>query len=153
MSERLIRFVRHEARLLDEQRWDEWLALFAEDGHYWVPLSPGQTDPLEHNSLAYEDHLLLELRIERLKEGPFSQHPRSRCQHVLQQPDVEDMQDGLHVVRTAFMYVEVRADEQQVHAGTLVHHLRDEGDTLRIVLKRVNLLSSEMALPSLQLFP
>ncbi len=153
MSERLIRFVRHEARLLDEQRWDEWLALFAEDGHYWVPLSPGQTDPLEHNSLAYEDHLLLELRIERLKEGPFSQHPRSRCQHVLQQPDVEDMQDGLHVVRTAFMYVEVRADEQQVHAGTLVHHLRDEDDTLRIVLKRVNLLSSEMALPSLQLFP
>ena len=153
MSERLIRFVRHEARLLDEQRWDEWLALFAEDGHYWVPLSPGQTDPLEHNSLAYEDHLLLQLRIERLKEGPFSQHPRSRCQHVLQQPDVEDMQDGLHVVRTAFMYVEVRADEQQVHAGTLVHHLRDEDDTLRIVLKRVNLLSSEMALPSLQLFP
>jgi 3-phenylpropionate/cinnamic acid dioxygenase small subunit len=153
VNERLIRFVRHEARLLDEQRWDEWLALFAEDGHYWVPLSPGQTDPLGHNSLAYEDHLLLQLRIERLKEGPFSQHPASRCQHVLQEPEVEDMQDGLHVVRTAFMYVEVRADEQQVHAGTFVHHLREDGDALRIVLKRVNLLSSEMALPSLQLFP
>jgi 3-phenylpropionate/cinnamic acid dioxygenase small subunit len=153
VNERLIRFVRHEARLLDEQHWDEWLALFAEDGHYWVPLSPGQTDPLGHNSLAYEDHLLLQLRIERLKEGPFSQHPASRCQHVLQEPEVEDMQDGLHVVRTAFMYVEVRADEQQMHAGTFVHLLREDGDGLRIVLKRVNLLSSEMALPSLQLFP
>ena len=153
MSDRLVRFVRHEARLIDEQRWDEWLALFAEDGHYWVPLSPGQTDPLGHNSLAYEDHLLLRLRIERLKEGPFSQHPRSRCQHVLQQPEPEGVQDGLHVVRTAFMYVEVRADEQQVHAGTVIHHLREEGEGLRLVLKRVNLLSSEMALPSLQLFP
>ena len=30
--------------------------------------SPGQTDPLTHNSLAYEDKLLLKLRIERLKQ-------------------------------------------------------------------------------------
>ncbi len=35
----------------------------------------------------------------------------------------------------------------------LIHHLRDGADGLRIVLKRVNLLSSEMAMPSLQLFP
>ena len=149
----LIRFVRHEARLLDEARWDEWFALFAEDGHYWVPLAAGQTDPLNHNSLAYEDVLLLQIRIERLKEGPFSQHPRSRCQHVLQEPEIEPMQDGLHVLRTAFLYMEVRGDEQQLHAGTTIHHLRETGEGLRIVLKRVNLVTSEMALPSLQLFP
>ncbi len=148
----LVRFIRHESRLLDERRWDEWLALFAEDGHYWVPLSEGQTDPLNHNSLAYEDHLLLTLRVERLKEVPFSQHPRSRCQHVLQQPEPDGMLDGLHVVRTPFLYVEVRADEQQVHAGVAIHHLRETPAGLRIVLKRVNLVSSEMALPSLQLF-
>ena len=88
-------------------------------------------------SLAYEDGLLLRLRVERLKEGPFSQNPRSRCQHVLQQPEPEGMQDGLYVVRTAFVYVEVRGDEQQVHAGTAIHHLRDGEDGLRIVLKRV----------------
>ena len=149
MSEPLIQFVRHEARLLDEQRWDEWLALFAEDGRYWVPLSPEQTDPLGHNSLAYEDTLLLRLRIERLKEGPFSQHPRSRSQHVLQQP--ETVAPG--IVRTAFLYAEVRGDEQQLHAGTAYHHLRETEDGLRIVLKRVDLLSAGMALPSLQLFP
>jgi 3-phenylpropionate/cinnamic acid dioxygenase small subunit len=40
----LIRFVYHEARLLDEQRFDEWLALFAADGRYWMPLEYGQTD-------------------------------------------------------------------------------------------------------------
>lgn len=153
MTEELARFVRHEVRLADEQRWDEWLALFAEDAHYWVPLSPRQTDPLGHNSLAFEDTLLLQLRVERLKEGPFSQHPRSRSQHVLQAPEPEGMQDGLHRVRTAFVYVEVRGDEQQVHAGTMVHSLRDGPDGLRIVLKRVDLLSSGMALPSLQLFP
>jgi 3-phenylpropionate/cinnamic acid dioxygenase small subunit len=63
-----IQFVIREARLLDEKRFDEWYELFAEDGHYWVPASPNQPDPLNHNSLAYEDKLLLKLRIERLKQ-------------------------------------------------------------------------------------
>jgi 3-phenylpropionate/cinnamic acid dioxygenase small subunit len=110
-------------------------------------------DPLNHTSLAYEDRLLLRLRIARLREGPFSQHPLSRSQHVLQMPEIEAMRDGLHVTRTAFLYVEVRGDEQQVHAGTAFHHLRDTPEGLRIVLKRVNLLGCEQALPSLQLFP
>ena len=26
-----------EARLLDNERWDDWLALLAEDIHYWMP--------------------------------------------------------------------------------------------------------------------
>jgi 3-phenylpropionate/cinnamic acid dioxygenase small subunit len=149
----LIGFVRHEARLLDERRWEEWQELFAEDGFYWVPLSHGQTDPLGHTSLAYEDRLLLRLRVERLREGPFSQHPPSRSQHVLQTPDIEPMRDGLYVTRTAFLYAEVRGDDQQLHAGTVFHHLRPTPAGLRIVLKRVNLLGCESALPSLQLFP
>ena len=59
-----VKFVYREARLLDEKRFDEWYELFTEDAYYWVPLVPGQTDPLAHNSLAYEDKLLLKLRIE-----------------------------------------------------------------------------------------
>ena len=152
MQAELTDFVRREARLLDENRWDEWLGLWAEDGVYWVPLTPGQTDALTHNSLAYEDHLLLRLRVERLKEGPFSQRPPSRCQHVLQTPEIEPMADGLNVTRTPFLYVEVRGDAQQVHAGVAWHRLRGTPDGLRIVQKRVDLLGSESALPSLQLF-
>ena len=86
LEEDLARFVRREARLIDEKRFDEWLALFTEDARYWVPAAPGQTDPLGHNSLAYEDRLLLELRIERLKSPrAYSQRPPSRCLHVLQE--------------------------------------------------------------------
>ena len=45
----LARFVRHEARLIDEKRYDEWYALFTDDGYYWVPATPGQPDPHQHN--------------------------------------------------------------------------------------------------------
>ena len=31
-------FLYHEARLLDEQRLEEWLELFTDDATYWVPL-------------------------------------------------------------------------------------------------------------------
>src|SRR5439155_886701 len=86
----LVRFVKHEARLIDEKRFDEWYELFTDDAYYWVPAAPGQTDPLLHNSLAYEDKLLLRLRIERMKSPlAYSQRPASRCLHVLQEPDIE----------------------------------------------------------------
>ena len=45
IREQLVDFVVHEARLLDEQRWDEWSALFADDGWYWLPASPAATRP------------------------------------------------------------------------------------------------------------
>jgi len=32
-----VELVHREARLLDEQRWDDWLALYAEDCEYWMP--------------------------------------------------------------------------------------------------------------------
>ena len=84
----LVDFVYSEARLLDERRYEEWYALFADDGYYWVPLVPDQVDGIDHTSLAYEDKLLLRLRIERLRLGPFSQHPESRGHHLLQRPEM-----------------------------------------------------------------
>ncbi|MDQ2803036.1 MAG: nuclear transport factor 2 family protein, partial [Pseudomonadota bacterium] len=119
----LARFIYREARLLDEKRWDEWLALFTEDGCYWVPLTRDQPDGVNHTSLAYEDTLLLRLRIERLKRRPPSQHPPSWSQHVLQAPALEHADDraGRWLTRTAFHYAEARGDETQTYAGTMLH--------------------------------
>ena len=33
--------VAREALLLDAQRWDDWLALYAEDARFWLPTSIG----------------------------------------------------------------------------------------------------------------
>jgi 3-phenylpropionate/cinnamic acid dioxygenase small subunit len=146
-----VRFVIREARLLDEKRFDEWYELFAEDGHYWVPASPGQPDPLNHNSLAYEDRLLLKLRIERLKQPTaYSQKPASRCHHVLQTPEVEKSKKDEFLIRTNFIYTETRGDESQRYAAVAWHTL--VGEPLRIRLKRVDILNCDAALPSIQLF-
>ena len=146
-----IEFVIREARLLDEKRFDEWYELFAEDGHYWVPASPGQPDPLNHNSLAYEDKLLLKLRIERLKQPTaYSQKPASRCHHLLQAPEIEKSKKDEFLIRTSFIYTETKGDDSQRYAAVAWHTL--VGDPLKIRLKRVDLLNCDAALPSIQLF-
>lgn len=149
-------FVVAEAALLDEGRLDEWLELFTEDGRYWVPLlGARQIDPINHNSIAYEDRLLLRLRIDRLKDPrAHSQHPPSTSQHVLQRPTQErhDAAAGTVFLRTPFIYVESRGDEQLLFAGTCRHELvrREAGWAIR--LKRIDLLNAARPLPAVQLF-
>ena len=149
-------FVVHEATLLDERRFDDWLALFAEDGRYWIPLQgAAQLSDTEHNSIALEDRLLLSLRVERLKNPrAHSQHPASHCQHVLQRPQVlEGTHEGEVRLRTPFLYVEARGTQQLLLAGTCLHRLVADADgAWRIREKRVNLLNPGQPLPAIQLF-
>jgi len=154
-AQQLIDFVVHEARLLDEKRYDEWNALFADDGIYWVPLTPGQPDGIQHTSHLYEDKLLRDLRIERLKSPrAFSQQPPSRGHHLLQTPTVEtvDAAANRYVVRCEFHYSEAQNDEMNHFVGTAFYELKVVGGALRMTLKRVNLLNSDAALPAVQLF-
>ena len=151
----LIHFVYNEANLLDEQRFEEWLDLYTEDAYYWMPLVHGQTDPILHASLLYEDKLLLQVRIERLAgQRTFSQQPKSRCHHLLQMPQVIDFDPNAseHMVRTAFHYTETRADQQTIYAGWATHHLINENGQLRIRLKRVDLLNCDAPFSNIQLF-
>lgn len=148
-------FIYAEARLLDEQRFDDWLDLYTEDSRYWMPLTPGQTDARLQASLMYEDKMLLQVRVERLK-GPrtFSQQPKSRCHHLLQAPSVESRDDaaGVYITRTAFHYVETRQDEQTLYAGWATHTLVLIEGALRIRQKRVDLVNCDAAFGSMQLF-
>jgi 3-phenylpropionate/cinnamic acid dioxygenase small subunit len=152
----LVDFVYREALLLDARRYEEWYALFAEDGRYWVPLVPDQADGENHTSLADEDRLLLKIRIERLRPpGPVSQQVASRGHHLLQRPEVvsADHSANNYVVRTQFHYTEARGDVQSIYVGTVTHRLAVSAGSLQIRLKRVDLLNCDAALPSIQLFP
>ena len=151
----LIDFVVREARLLDAKQYEEWNALFTDDAYYWVPLVPDQVDGINHTSHLYEDKLLRELRIERLKSPrAFTLQPPSRSHLLLQTPTVEAFDDGAdrYVVRSEFHYTESQGDELQFYVGTCFHHLTVRDGVLRITLKRVNLLNCDAALPAVQLF-
>lgn len=151
----LINAVLQEARLIDEQRFDEWLDLYAEDAHYWMPLDPDQVDPLLQQSLYYDDKLLLRIRVERLKNAKtYSQKPKSRCHHVMQTPMIEklDPATNTYTTWTPFHYLETRLDEQTLFAGWGRHRFTLIDGALKIQLKRIDLVNPDSAFGNIQLF-
>jgi len=97
----------------------------------------------------------LQLRIDRLKNPrAHSQHPKSHCQHVLQRSVVEcdDKASGEMTLRTPFIYIEARGDDQVLLAGNCRHQLVQGPDGLLIRQKRIDLLNAQRVLPAIQLF-
>lgn len=141
-----------EARLLDEKAFEDWLGLLTDDVLYWAPLKRGQTEDEIHNSLFFEDRLVLRIRIERLNSPRvFSQQPPSYCQHVLQKPELVSSVGGTFETRTPFVYLETQLDQQIVLGGSVHHQIVAVEEAYKIRRKRIELLNRDAALPSIQM--
>ncbi len=149
----LQRFVEHEVRLLDEQRFEEWLDLFADDGIYWVPAKAGQESPRNHVSLFYDDKPTLKIRIQRLRHPAIhSQNPRSQTVRLVSNFRLErPAQDpSLYLVLSKFIMFEDRPDhERRLFAGHYSHTLRATSDSFEIALKRVDLTNCDQTFSAL----
>ncbi|MGB0629117.1 MAG: aromatic-ring-hydroxylating dioxygenase subunit beta [Alphaproteobacteria bacterium] len=137
-------FLFYEARLLDERRFEEWMALFAEDGIYWIPATPGQEDPLGEVSIAYEDRQLIDVRVRRLRHPEnYADQPTVRSRRVIGNVMIDSMENDAVVARSNFTLADFQGDEQRMFIGEYVHILRPLGDGYEIVQKRVNLLNCD----------
>ncbi|HEY7608579.1 MAG TPA: aromatic-ring-hydroxylating dioxygenase subunit beta [Alphaproteobacteria bacterium] len=143
-----------EAELLDRGDYEAWLALFAEDGWYWVPASPDQANPDDHVSLFHENKALMRMRIERLR------HPRAhgvalpvRTSRMVGNVAIDGAGGaGELVVRSRFHMAEVQDNRQRIFAGAYTHHLAPTEAGLRIRLKRVDLVNAEACHEAMQVF-
>ena len=141
------RFLLHEARLLDEARFDDWLALFTPDGWYWVPSEPDQDNPHDTVSLIYDDRRLLETRVRRLASPRiYSQEPRSRTSRIVSNVSIENGDNNGCTVRSKFLMVEYRRETQRLFAGTAFHRLVQTDGLILIASKRVDLLNCDAPL-------
>ncbi|HYL25416.1 MAG TPA: aromatic-ring-hydroxylating dioxygenase subunit beta [Burkholderiales bacterium] len=141
-------FLYHEARLLDTQRYEEWLALFADDATYWVPLEQGQKDPYQTSSIIHDDRTLLELRVKQLRHPrAHARQPLARTVHQVGNVVELGRANGELRIGSTLTVVEFRHEKQRLY-GALVehrlrHHMGNEGATFRIAHKRVDLVNSE----------
>jgi benzoate/toluate 1,2-dioxygenase beta subunit len=144
---RCVLFLEHEARLLDEAKFDDWLALFTADAWYWVPSEPGQNNPHDTVSLIYDDRRLLETRVRRLASPRmYSQEPRSRTSRVVANVTIEEVEGRAATVRSKFLMIEYRREQQRLFAGTAWHRLVQIDGTIRMAWKRVDLVNCDAPL-------
>lgn len=77
------RLINLEARLMDSDRQEEWLDLFAPECLYWIPSAPDAPDPRFNVQLEIHDRRRLEERVARIRTGfAYSQHPPTRTTHL-----------------------------------------------------------------------
>ena len=97
-----------EARLLDDAMLDEWLALFAADGVYWIPID--DTRPNNRSaSIVYDERTALEERVYHLQHISFvAQSPRSRTVHVVSNIEIVEDDGALLRVRSTQVIYELR---------------------------------------------
>jgi 3-phenylpropionate/cinnamic acid dioxygenase small subunit len=148
-QQRCEHFLMHEARLLDEGKFDDWLALFTDDAWYWVPSEPDQADPVNTVSLIYDDRRLLETRVRRLASPRmYSQEPRSRTSRMIANVTIEEFAPDRQAatVRSKFFLIEFRRDQQRIFGGTAFHRLVQAGSGIRIAWKRVDLVNCDAPL-------
>jgi 3-phenylpropionate/cinnamic acid dioxygenase small subunit len=144
--------VLEEARLLDEARYEDWLALYEEDAYYWVPHRPEQADPLSEISIFYDDRMLMESRVRRLTDAKgHALSPPITTVRVVSGTILESTADGgkKAVVQSKFVMLEHRSGEQRLYGGTARHCLRRAGGGWRIAWKRVDLVNAESALDTI----
>jgi len=146
-------FLYHEARLLDQRSWPDWLGLFAEGGMYWAPLAFDQPDPVNHASLFYEDALLREVRAQRLEEKrAWSQQPVTQAARIVGNIVLLPEQEGDVVVGSTFHMLEWHRNGQRMLGGQYTHRLRHTAEGFRIVLKRIDLINREDVQDTLETF-
>lgn len=139
-------FLYRQAELLDGAMWDEWLALFAPNGRYWMPVTESQKIWDGVANIFNEDLDLMKVRIGRVTHPrAHSQHPPARLSHVVSNVVIEkeDPKTGDVIARSKFYAAEFRRDNVRHFAGKYRHHLARAKDGFRIKLQRVDLVNAE----------
>ena len=140
--------IEREARLLDELRFDEWLALYAPECVYWVPASPAGGDPRREVAISFDDRRRMEDRIYRLRTGyAWSQAPKSRTVRIISNVEVFDAgRDEARMVRSNLLISEFRPEGIRFFSGWCGHRfVRHDGRWL-IAVRQVNLIDCDQAL-------
>ncbi len=100
--EHIVDFLYREARLLDDQQWDDWLACYHADAEFWMPSWDDDDrlidDPQREISLIYYPNRQgLEDRVFRIKtERSSATTPHTRTSHNISNVEIES-QDGQQV--------------------------------------------------------
>jgi 3-phenylpropionate/cinnamic acid dioxygenase small subunit len=141
--------IEKEARLLDQLRFDEWLAMYAGECIYWVPGTPEAGDPRREIAISFDDRRRMEDRIYRLRTGyAWSQAPKSRTVRMISNVEVfATSERTARMVRSNFLISEFRVDGTRHLSGWCGHRLVQRDDRRwDIEVRQVNLIDCDQNL-------
>jgi len=143
------KFLYDEAALLDAHRYEEWLDLFSNDCHYFVPIR--RTRMAKERDLEFtkpgemafidDQKMMLAARVARLRTGrAWAEDPPSRTRHLITNIRVTgDDGDELDVESNFHLYRARLKSEEDSWIGSRCDRLRRVGESFHIVKRNVYL--------------
>jgi benzoate/toluate 1,2-dioxygenase beta subunit len=146
--ERFRMLLEREARLLDQLRYEDWLALYAPECIYWVPATSNAGDPRREVAVMFDDRRRLEDRVYRLRTGfAWSQAPASRTVRLIANVEVfATGNEAVRMVRSNFLISEFWGDETRLLSGWTGHRCVAQDGRWLIQAKQVNLLECDQSI-------
>ena len=169
----LERFYFHEARLLDNRQYQQWLALVTEDIRY---LMPARGNPLVNNRergqedmisverelegsesmgcpIREEGYIHLMLRVERaFKVNSWSENPPARTRRLVGNIELMSREaDQLSVLSNFHLYYARPGSENAIYSGQRRDVLQANADSYRICSREVIMDYAMIELPTLGL--
>jgi len=142
LAHEVAEFLYREAELLDERRYDEWLALLADDLRYWMPMRRNVKYGEEQREFTREGQDIawfdegkdtLVLRVKQIQTGiHWAEEPVSRISHLV---------TNVQLVEATPSVAEAR--EVTVRCRFLIYRNRVETETDILVGKREDVLRRE----------
>lgn len=154
-------FLKHEAELIDDRKFDEWLQLMTDDIVYQVPIRTTRDEREEEFTDTYhvdDNRFRLEKRVERLKtEYAWAEQPPSRTRHFVSNVRLTDTHDAddhqEYRVKSNLMLYVTRGDKPDpvVLSGERHDRIHHNGD-LRLAERVVLLDNTTLPLDRISVF-
>jgi 3-phenylpropionate/cinnamic acid dioxygenase small subunit len=143
-------FMLNEAELLDDRRWDDWLALLTDDFDYLLPMPVTHDNPAipGYDETAYlmaENRFTLDAWVERLSlqnvETAWSENPPARIRHFVTniRPKATAVEGEVQVRSNVLVSVARGDDEPILFASERRDLLRRDGPAWKLARRRVYL--------------
>ena len=157
---RVAAFLYHEAELLDDRRFDEWLLLMSDDVRYRMPLRVTQHDSSSSefsDKMTHFDETLhtLEMRVARLRTPmAWAENPPSRTRHFVTNIRVTADDERRIKVRSNVLLYRNRADSPDHDLLSAERHdiLRELGGKLQLAERIILADQSTLATLNLAIF-
>ena len=148
-----------EADLLDEYRFEEWLALCADDIDYRMPTRTTRFlrdgDGFEDMAFFVENYASLDTRVKRLQtDFAWAEAPPSRTRHFVSNVRVfETPTEGEFLVRSSLLLTRTRSDlGYQMYTAARRDLWRDHAGDLKLARRRILLDQTALTGTNLSVF-
>jgi benzoate/toluate 1,2-dioxygenase subunit beta len=145
-------FLYREAWLLEQGKFDEWLALMTDDVTYYIPNRAEASAIADDAMIAYDDLRALKLHVARMydKRNP-ALNPPARVKYFVTNVAVVERSGEETTVRSSVLLYIVRESDVRHHPISCEYRLRSGADGWKIAYKKVYLLENDRPLRPLPL--